>query len=249
MRTGTVAVVTGGSRGIGAATAVELATRGWDVCIAYVQDEVAATKVVAECEATGRRVAAVRADVASATDVAALFAAADELGPLGALVNNAGIVPPVNRVEDAEPTALARLLAVNVIGPFLCAREAVLRMSTRHGGAGGSIVNVSSIAARHGAPGEHVDYAASKGALDSMTIGMAKEVAGEGVRVNTVRPGTIATDIQLAHGDPERLVRRARETPIGRLGEPIEVASAIAWLCSDEASFVVGAVLDIGGGR
>ena len=249
MSIGNVAVVTGGSRGIGAATAVELASRGWNVCIAYVQDKVAAARVVTDCEILGRRAVAVRADVASAADIRTLFVAADALGTLGALVNNAALVSPVHRVDDAEPEALTRLLAVNVVGPFLCAREAIVRMSSRHGGGGGSIVNVSSIAARHGSPGEHVDYAASKGALDSFTIGLAKEVAGEGVRVNTVRPGTIATDIQLGHGDPERLVRRARETPIGRLGEPIEIANAIAWLCSSEASFVVGATLDITGGR
>lgn len=244
-----MAVITGSSRGIGAATAEEMAAQGWDICVAYREDEAAARSVVTACEAKGRSAVAVRVDVASADDVKSLFAAADELGRLGALVNNAAMLLPPNRVDECEATSLTRLLAVNVVGPFLCAREAIIRMSTLHGGAGGSIVNVSSIGSRHGAPGEHVDYAASKGALDAMTWGLAQEVAGEGVRVNAVRPGAVETDIHLVAGDRERVSRRARQTPLGRVGQPIEVARAIAWLCSNEASFVVGAIVDVSGGR
>ncbi|MEY2448688.1 MAG: hypothetical protein QOH79_2164 [Acidimicrobiaceae bacterium] len=242
-------MITGGGRGIGAAVAKEMAAQGWDICVAYLQDEAAVRNVIASCEILGRRAMAVQADVASETDVIALFATADRLGPLGALVNNAAMVLPPNRVEDCEGAALTRLFAVNIVGPFLCARQAIGRMSTRHGGAGGCIVNVSSIGARHGAPGEHVDYAATKGALDSMTWGLAQEVAGEGIRVNAVRPGAVETDIHLLTGDRERVARRARATPLGRVGQPVEVAKTIAWLCSDDASFVVGATVDVSGGR
>lgn len=241
-----IAAVTGGSRGIGAATAVALAAGGFDVCLSYRTDEAAAAEVVAAC---GGRATAVQADVAVETDVLALFAAADELGPLGALVNNAGISAGGARVDELDAARIERLLAVNVLGPFLCAREAVRRMSTKHGGAGGSIVNVSSAAARIGSPGEYVDYAATKGALDTMTLGLAKEVATEGVRVNSVRPGLIETGIHAAGGWPDRVAAKAPTVPMQRGGRPEEVAAAIAWLCSAEASYVTGAVLDVSGGR
>lgn len=244
-----VAVVTGGSRGIGAATALLLARRGWDVCLGYRSDADAARRVVAGCEAAGVRSVAVPGDVASADDVAALFVAADRLGPVTALVNNAGIVAPVARVDEMDPARIERLLAVNVTGAFLCAGEAVRRMSTRHGGAGGSIVNVSSAAARLGSPGEYVDYAASKAAVDTLTLGLAREVAAEGVRVNAVRPGLIETDIHASGGRPDRVEHLRASVPIQRGGRAEEVAAAIAWLCSDEASYTTAALLDVTGGR
>ncbi len=192
---------------------------------------------------------AVRAEVSSSDDVAALFAAADEMGPVGALVNNAGIVDRTTRVDEMTPARLERMFAVNVTGAFLCAGEAVRRMSARHGGAGGVIVNVSSAAARLGSPGEYVDYAASKAAIDTMTIGLAREVAREGVRVNAVRPGLIHTEIHARGGQPGRVERLQDSVPIGRGGDPQEVAAAIVWLCSDEATYVTGAILDVTGGR
>ena len=192
---------------------------------------------------------AVRADVSREADVLALFAAADELGPLQVLVNNAGITGPKARVDELAADRIERMLAVNVLGSFLCAREAVRRMSTAHGGRGGAIVNVSSAAARLGSPGEYVDYAATKGAIDTMTVGLAKEVAREGIRVNAVRPGLIKTEIHASGGQPDRVEERRDSVPLGRGGEAIEVANAIAWLCSDEASYVTGALLDVSGGR
>ncbi|ONH26114.1 SDR family oxidoreductase [Pseudofrankia asymbiotica] len=245
-----VAVVTGGGRGIGAVTAVELARHGWDVCLSYRADESAAAEVLAACEAAGARAVAVRADVASADDVTALFAAADRLGPLTVLVNNAGIVDRRARVDEVTVERLERMLAVNVVGAFLCAGAAVRRMSTRHGGSGGAIVNVSSIAARLGSPGEYVDYAASKGAVDTMTIGLAKEVAAEGIRVNAVRPGIIDTEIHASGGQPDRAAEVGAMAPVGRAGTAAEVAAAILWLCLPEtSSYVVGTLLDIAGGR
>jgi NAD(P)-dependent dehydrogenase (short-subunit alcohol dehydrogenase family) len=249
MTSGRVAVVTGGSRGIGAATAPLLAAAGFDVCVSYRADADAATTVVEACRATGARATAVRADVREEADVLALFATADELGPLAVLVNNAGITAPKARLDELSATRVADVLAVNVLGAFLCAREAVLRLSTERGGAGGVIVNVSSAAARLGSPGEYVDYAASKGALDTMTRGLATEVAREGIRVNAVRPGLINTDIHASGGQPGRVEARRETVPMGRGGEAIEVARAIAWLCSDEASYVTGAFLDVSGGR
>ena len=247
---GRIALVTGGSRGIGAATARLLAGRGWDVCIGYRGDEEAAAGVVADCRGAGVRALAVRADVASAEDVAGLFAAVDEgLGRLGALVNNAGIVAPAARVEEMDAARVERMLRVNVLGAFLCAGEAVRRMSTRRGGDGGVIVNVSSAASRLGSPGEYVDYAASKGAIDTMTFGLAREVAADGIRVSAVRPGIVDTGIHASGGRPDRARELAHLIPMGRAGTAAEVAAAIAWLCSDEAAYTTGAILDVAGGR
>ena len=245
-----VVVVTGASRGIGAATARLLASRGWQVAVGYHEDQAAAESVVAQCRATGNRARAVRADVSREDDVVALFEVVDaEWGRLDALVNSAGIVAPRARVDDLSYPRLERIFAVNVIGSFLCAREAVRRLSTRRGGPGGSIVNVSSAAARLGSPGEYVDYAASKGAIDTMTLGLAREVADEGIRVNAVRPGLVDTDIHARGGQPDRVARLAPTIPMQRVGQADEVAFAIAWLCSEEASYVTGALLDVSGGR
>jgi NAD(P)-dependent dehydrogenase (short-subunit alcohol dehydrogenase family) len=246
-------VVTGGSRGIGAATARALASSGWDICLGYRVEVDAARAVVAECAALGARGHAVAVDVADPHSIAGLFAELDAHWPgsdaLGALVNCAGIVAPPSRVEDMDAARVARMLAVNVTGTLLCAGLAVRRMSSRHGGGGGVIVNVSSAASRLGSPGEYVDYAASKGAVDTMTIGLAKEVAGEGIRVVAVRPGLIETDIHASGGQPDRLSRLRTQIPMQRVGRPQEVAATIAWLCSDEASYVTGAILDVSGGR
>jgi NAD(P)-dependent dehydrogenase (short-subunit alcohol dehydrogenase family) len=245
-----LAVITGGSRGIGAVTATLLAGRGWDICLSYRDDAAAAAAVVRECEENGTRAIAVRADVSVEAEAIELFAQCDaRLGTLDTLINNAGIVGPRARVDELDVDRLERMMAVNVIGPFLCAREAVRRMSTRHVGVGGSIVNVSSAAARLGSPGEYVDYAASKGAIDTMTIGLAREVAEEGIRVNAVRPGVINTEIHASGGQPDRAQEQAPNIPLKRPGEPAEVAAAIAWLCSDDASYVTGALLDVAGGR
>jgi NAD(P)-dependent dehydrogenase (short-subunit alcohol dehydrogenase family) len=244
-----VAIVTGGSRGIGAATARLLAEQGWNICISFNSNANAAQRVVADCIAKGVKAIAVQADVSGQDDVAALFKSADALGPIGALINNAGIVAPKVRVDEMTQERLQRVLSVNVTGPFMCAGEAIRRMSSTRGGSGGVIVNVSSIAARLGSAGEYVDYAASKGAIDTMTVGLANEVSREGIRVNAVRPGVIATEIHASNGDPGRAERVGGATPVGRAGEPEEVAAAIAWLCSDSASYVMGALLDVSGGR
>jgi NAD(P)-dependent dehydrogenase (short-subunit alcohol dehydrogenase family) len=244
-----VAVVTGGSRGIGAATATLLAAAGFDVCLSYRADDAAAEVVVDACLARDVQAMAVRCDVRDEDDVVALFAAADQLGSLRVLVNNAGVTGPKARLDELTAARIEDLLAVNVLGSFLCAREAVRRLSTAHGGTGGVIVNVSSAAARLGSPGEYIDYAATKGAIDTMTMGLAKEVAREGIRVNAVRPGLIKTDIHASGGQPARVEERRDTVPLGRGGEAVEVAQAIAWLCSEEASYVTGALLDVSGGR
>lgn len=249
-RMGRVLVITGGSRGIGAATAVLAASRGYRICFSYRENETAAETITHAIRGAGADVVAVRADVSREDDVIALFQAAErELGPIGGLVNNVGILERQMRVEDMTVERLERVLRTNVIGAFVCAREAVRRMSTRHGGAGGAIVNVSSAAARLGSAGEYVDYAASKGALDTMTIGLAHEVATEGIRVNAVRPGFIYTDIHALGGEPARVDRVKSAVPMKRGGHAEEVARAILWLLSDEASFTTGAFIEVAGGR
>ncbi len=242
-------LVTGGGRGIGAATALAAARRGYAVCVNFVRDADSAAGVVARIEAGGGRALAVRGDVAREADVLALFDRAGELGALTALVNNAGILDRQSRLEDMEAARLERMFATNITGAFLCAREAVRRMSTRRGGAGGGIVNVSSMAARLGAPDEYIDYAASKGALDTLTVGLAREVAGEGIRVNGVRPGVIHTDIHASGGEPARVDRVKSTVPMKRGGRPEEVANAILWLLSDESSYCTGTFIDVTGGR
>ncbi|HWC78351.1 MAG TPA: SDR family oxidoreductase [Pseudonocardiaceae bacterium] len=245
-----VVIITGGSRGIGAATAELLAGQGWSPCVSYRDRADAAEEVVARCQAIGAKASAMRADVSVEDDVLRLFRAAeDELGPVRALVNNAGIVAPRSRVADFTAERLDRMFGVNVLGPLLCAREAVRRLSTASGGPGGSIVNVSSRASELGGSGEYVDYAASKAAVDTFTVGLAKEVAQEGIRVNAVRPGLIDTEIHASGGQPDRIERVKAVVPMGRAGQPLEIAEAIAWLLSDRASYVTGALLDVGGGR
>ena len=245
-----VVLITGGSRGIGAATARLAARRGYTVCISYRRNQPAAEALVAEVVAQGGRALAFAADVGDESEVVRLFEQVDaQAGPLAALVNNAGVLEQQMRVDQIDAARLQRIFMTNVVGPFLCAREAVRRMSARYGGAGGAIVNVSSGAARLGAPNEYVDYAASKGAIDTFTIGLAKEVAAEGIRVNAVRPGVIYTEIHASGGEPGRVERVGPAVPIGRGGQPDEVAHAILWLLSDEASYVTGACLDVAGGR
>ena len=245
-----VLLVTGGGRGIGAATARLAAKRGYAVCVNYLRDKGAAESVVQDIRGDGGSAIAVAGDVSVEKDVLHLFDACDRsLGRLAALVNNAGIVATRARLEAMDAARLERMFAINVVGAFLCAREAVKRMSKRHGGKGGAIVNVSSGAARLGSPGEWVDYAASKGAIDTMTIGLAKELAEDGIRVNCVRPGFVNTDIHAGAGEPDRIERLRDSIPMKRGGEPEEVARAIVWLLSAEASYSTGAILDVTGGR
>jgi NAD(P)-dependent dehydrogenase (short-subunit alcohol dehydrogenase family) len=244
-----VLVVTGGSRGIGAATALLAAERGYAVVVNYAGNVEAAEAVVSRIHAAGGAAVAVRGDVANPEDVEHIFAAADRLGTLGGLVNNAGIIGRTARVEDMDAARISRMLAVNVTGSFLCAIAAVRRMSTRHGGQGGGIVNLSSAASKLGAANNYVDYAAAKGAIDSFTIGLALEVAGEGIRVNAVRPGIIDTDIHASGGAPDRVSQMAPQLPIPRAGTPEEVARAILWLLSDEASYTTGTTVAVTGGR
>ncbi|MEX0606190.1 MAG: SDR family oxidoreductase [Marinobacter sp.] len=247
--TSNIVLITGGSRGIGAATARLAAARGYSVCLSYLNNRTAADDVVREIQSAGGKAWAIQADVSDETSVVQLFEAVDGCGQLAALVNNAGILERQMRVDEMDAARLQRVLAANVIGSFSCAREAVRRMSTRHGGSGGAIVNLSSMAARLGAPGEYVDYAAAKGAIDAFTIGLAKEVASEGIRVNAVRPGAIHTDIHASGGEPDRIERVKGSVPLQRGGQPEEVAEAILWLLSDAASYTTGALLDVSGGR
>ena len=242
---GGVMLITGSGRGIGAATARLAAGRGYKVCVNYVRDRSAGETLAREIGGL-----AVAADVSVEADVMRLFAEVDRrLGRLTVLVNNAGIVDRAARVDEMSMARLERMFAINVTGSFLCAREAVKRMSTRHGGAGGAIINLSSVAARLGAPAMYVDYAAAKGAIDTLTLGLAKEVGGEGIRVNAVRPGVIRTEIHASSGDPGRADKIGATAPLGRAGEAQELARAILWLASDEASYVTGAILDVSGGR
>ena len=245
-----VLLVTGGSRGIGAATAVLAARKGFAVAVNYTQNEAAAQEVVRAIRADGGKAMAVQADVADEGQVLEMFRQVDaQLGRLTALVNNAGIVDRAERVDEMSLERLKRMFDTNVIGSFLCAREAIKRMSTRHGGQGGAIVNVSSAAARLGAPGQYVDYAASKGAIDAMTIGLAKEVAGEGIRVNAVRPGLIETDIHASGGLPNRVRELQHLVPMQRGGSAEEVAHSIVWLLSPESSYVTMSLMEVSGGR
>jgi NAD(P)-dependent dehydrogenase (short-subunit alcohol dehydrogenase family) len=245
-----IIIVTGGSRGIGRAAALAAAAAGYDVAISYREDRGAADDVVQRIRALDRRGLAVAADSADEGAVVSLFAEVDrQLGAVSALVNNAGIVGGSGRVEDMTADEVSRVLAINVTGCFTAAREAIKRMSTRRGGAGGSIVNISSAAARLGSPGEFVHYAASKGAIDTFTIGLAREVADEGIRVNAVRPGMIDTEIHASSGTPERVARIIPTVPMKRIGTPEEVAQTILWLLSDSASYVTGAIVDVAGGR
>jgi NAD(P)-dependent dehydrogenase (short-subunit alcohol dehydrogenase family) len=245
-----ILLITGASRGIGAETARLAADRGYDVAINYRANRPAADAVAAAVRQRGRRAAVVQADVSQEAEVMQLFETVDrELGRLDALVNNAGIIDRQNRVEHMSAARVARILATNVTGAFVCAREAVRRMSTRLGGRGGAIVNISSRAAVLGSPGEYVDYAASKAAVDTLTIGLAKEVAGEGIRVNAVRPGIIDTEIHATGGEPGRVARLGPQLPIARGGTALEVARAILWLLSDEASYTTASFIDVGGGR
>jgi NAD(P)-dependent dehydrogenase (short-subunit alcohol dehydrogenase family) len=244
-----VLLVTGGSRGIGAAVAALAAKRGYDVAVNYHQDERSASAIVEAVRSTGVRGLAIKADVAVEADVVRMFEAIDTFGPLAVLVNNAGVTGGFARVADLKAAALERMLAVNVTGAILCSREAVRRLSTVWGGAGGSIVNVSSLAARLGGAGEWVHYAASKGAVESFTVGLAREVAGEGVRVNAVAAGIVDTEMHFAAGDPHRAKRTGATVPIGRAATAHEIAEAIVWLTSPAASYVTGTILEAGGGR
>lgn len=245
-----VMLITGASRGIGAATARLAAQQGYALCLNYHQRADAANAVLDQVRGLGVTAIAVQADVADETQVLHMFEAIDrEFGRLDVLVNNAGMLEQQMRLEQMDAARWTRVLGANVIGSFLCAREAIKRMSTRHGGRGGAIVNLSSVAARLGAPGEYIDYAAAKGAIDSMTQGLAKEVASEGIRVNAVRPGVIHTDIHAAGGEPDRVERVKASVPMGRGGKAEEVAEAILWLASEHASYTTGALLDVSGGR
>jgi len=245
-----VVIITGGSRGIGRAASLAAAARGYRVVVGYASNEAAAKEVVASIEAKNGKAIAVKCDVGKEADILKLFEAADKFGTLGALVNNAGIVGKSGvRVEDMSAERIQEMMAVNITGPILCAREAVKRMSTRHGGKGGVIVNISSVAAKLGSANTYVDYAASKAAIDTFTLGLGHEVANEGIRVAGIRPGLIDTEIHAAGGEPDRAHRLAHMVPMKRVGQPEEIANAIVWLLSDEASYVTSATIDVTGGR
>ena len=245
-----IALITGGSRGIGAATALLAARRGYAVAVNYTSNSSAAEAVVRQIRTDGGKAIAVQADVGVEADILAMFAQVDaQFGRVTALVNNAGVVDVGARVEAMGAARLRRMFDINVIGSFLCAREAVKRMSTKHGGAGGAIVNLSSVAAKLGGPGQYVDYAASKGAIDSFTTGLAKELATEGIRVNAVRPGIIDTDIHASGGEPDRARQMAPLVPMQRAGTAEEVAQAIVWLMGEESAYCTGAFIDVAGGR
>ena len=243
-------LVTGGGRGIGAACSLLCARQGWAVAVNYTNDARAARAVVGQIRAAGGTALEIRADVANEAQVLAMFESVErELPPLGGLVNNAGVVDVVCRVDAMSLARLQRMFAINVFGSFLCAREAVKRLSTAHGGPGGAIVNVSSAAARLGSPGMYVDYAAAKAAIDTFTLGLAREVAAEGIRVNAVRPGIIDTDIHASGGQADRVRQLVPQLPMQRAGRADEVAQAIAWLLSDAASYTTGTIIDVSGGR
>jgi NAD(P)-dependent dehydrogenase (short-subunit alcohol dehydrogenase family) len=245
-----VAVVTGGSRGIGAAIAKTLGASGYNVAVNYAKDEAAARDVLAYLTSAGSKAVAIQGDVSREADVMRLFEIAErELGPIRALVNNAAITGGFAKVQDVSSAALTEMLAVNVAGPILCAREAVRRMSTKRGGSGGAMVNISSIAARTGSAGEWVHYAASKGAINTFTIGLAREVAAEGIRVNAVAPGLVDTGLHAANGEPGRIARLNPSIPMQRAATPGEIAQGVLWLLSDAASYTTGTILEIGGGR
>ena len=245
-----VVLVTGGSRGIGAATCILAAQKGWDVAVNYTSNPKAAEEVVQQIKAAGGRAMAVQADVANEEQVLAMFQKVHaELGPLQGLVNNAGVVDVSARLDQMSMARWRRMFDINVLGSMLCAREAILQMSTQHGGQGGSIVNLSSAAARLGSPGQYLDYAAAKGAIDSFTLGLAKEIAADGIRVNAIRPGLIDTDIHASGGIPNRVKELEHLVPAKRGGTAMEVAQAIVWLLSDEASYTTMSLIDVSGGR
>lgn len=247
--TSSVAIVTGGSRGIGREVCLLLAKAGHTVIVNYVNNAAAAHEVVAAINDTNGKALAVKADASKEADILRLFKAADDIGALAVLINNAGVVDLPQRIDEMDAARLTRMMTINTIGPILCAREAVKRMSTKHGGKGGVIINVSSAAALIGGPGEYVDYAASKGAIDTFTLGLAKEVATEGIRVAAVRPGLIETDIHASGGQPDRVARMREAIPVKRAGTASEVAEAIAFLASLQASYITGSILNVSGGR